>query len=70
MDADSEKARKVTQVFLVSAGSVKEAFERIRESLSTLMVDFEIPSVVVSPIVEIFPYNEAQNREVERKISK
>lgn len=37
-DADSEKTRKVTQNFLVSAGSVKEAYERIKESLSTLMV--------------------------------
>ena len=32
-DADSEKTRKVTQNFLVSAGSVKEAYERIKESL-------------------------------------
>ena len=59
MDADTEKARKVTQNFLVTAGSVKQAAERINESLSTLMVDFEIPSVVVSPIVEIFPFNDS-----------
>lgn len=67
MDAESEKARKVNQNFLVSAGSVKEAFERIQESLSTLMVDFEIPSIVVSPIVEIFPYAEDLDRELSRK---
>jgi len=67
MDADSEKARKVNQNFLVSAGSVKEAYERIQESLSTLMVDFEIPSIIVSPIVEIFPYAEELDRELSRK---
>ena len=67
MDADTEKARKVNQNFLVSAGSVKEAFERIQESLSTLMVDFEIPSIIVSPIVEIFPYAEELDRELSRK---
>lgn len=60
MDADTEKARKVTQIFLVSAASAKQAYERIQESLSTLMVDFEIPSVVVSPIVDIFPYSEQE----------
>lgn len=58
-DADSEKAKKVAQNFLVEATSVKEAHERLKENLKGLMVDFEIPSVVVSPIVEIFPYNEA-----------
>ena len=58
IDADTEKTKKVSQSFLVSASSVKEAYERIEESLSTLMVDFEIPSVILSPIVEIFPYRE------------
>jgi hypothetical protein len=55
---DGEKSKKVTQNFLVSAHSVKDAYDRIKESLSTLMVDFKIPSVVKSPIVEIFPYSE------------
>ena len=66
-DADSEKAKKVTQNFLVSANSVKEAYERIKESLSTLLVDFEIPSIVVSPIVEIFPYAENLDKEISRR---
>jgi hypothetical protein len=37
---------------------VKEAYERTVESLSTLMIDFNIVSIVSSPIVEIFPYRE------------
>ena len=57
-DADSDKSRKITQNFLVTANSVKEATERIKESLSTLMVDYEITSVVKSPIVEIFPFKQ------------
>ncbi len=56
MDADTEKSKKVTQNLFVTAGSVEQAAERIREQLSTLTVDFEIPSVVASPIVEVFPY--------------
>ncbi|MDD2984697.1 MAG: DUF4494 domain-containing protein [Crocinitomicaceae bacterium] len=55
---DSDRAKKVTQNFLLSAGSVDEAFTRIKESLSTLMVDFEVPSISVSNIVDIFPYQE------------
>lgn len=66
-DADSEKAKKVTQNFLVTANSVKEAYERIKESLSTLLVDFEIPSIVVSPIVEIFPFVENLDKEIDRR---
>lgn len=57
-DADSDKSRKVTQNFLVTANSVKEATERIKESLSTLLVDFEITSVIKSPIVDIFPFEQ------------
>ena len=57
-DADSDKSRKVTQNFLVSANSVKEATERIKESLSTMLVDFEITSVIKSPIVDIFPFEQ------------
>lgn len=65
-DADSEKAKKVTQNFLVSANSVKQAYERIEESLKSLLVDFEIPSIMVSPIVEIFPYSENLDKEISR----
>ncbi len=66
-DADNEKQKKVAQNFLIGAHSVKEAFERLQESLSTLMVDFQIPSIIVSPIVEIFPYNEELDKEISRK---
>ena len=62
-----EKKKKVSQNFLVSAHSVKDAYDRIKESLSTLMVDFQIPSIIVSPIVEIFPYTENLDKEIERK---
>lgn len=64
--ADDEKAKKVAQNFLVSAHSVKDAYDRIRESLSTLLVDFQIPMIAVSPIVEIFPPTENLDREISR----
>lgn len=66
-DADTEKSKKVSQNFLVSANSVKQAYERIEESLKGMLVDFKIPSIVLSPIVEIFPFNEELDREIERR---
>ena len=55
-DADSGKEKKVNNNFLVSAHSVKEAYDRIEESLKGLMVTYEIPMISLTPIVEIFPY--------------
>ncbi|MCH7404925.1 DUF4494 domain-containing protein [Belliella aquatica] len=55
-DADSGKEKKVTQFMLVTAHDVKEAFERIFESLNNMLVTFRVPEVTESPIVEIFPY--------------
>lgn len=57
---DGDKKKTITQKFLVSADSVKEANERIVESLSTLMVDYQIHSIVESPIVDIFPYVDSE----------
>jgi len=66
-DPDASKAKKVSQNFLVSAHSVKDAYDRIKESLSTLMIDYFIPTISQSPLVEIFPYREELDRELSRK---
>ncbi len=58
MDEEGEKAKTVSQNFLVSATTVKEAYDRTVESLATLMIDFNIASIISSPIVEVFPYLE------------
>lgn len=67
VDADTEKSKRVAQNFLIEANSVKEAYERMQESLKGLMVDFQIPSIMVSPIVDIFPYSEDLDREIARR---
>ena len=60
IDDDGDKKRTVTQNFLVSAKTVKDSYERIEESLETLMLDYQIISIIASPIVEIFPYKEEE----------
>lgn len=52
---NSEKAKKVSQLFFVTAETAKEAYERILESLSSLMVEFEVPEVKSLPLVDVFP---------------
>ena len=66
-DAEGDKAKKIAQNFLVSADTVAQAYERMKESLSTLMVDFVIPSIIISPIIEIFPFNEELDKEISRR---
>ncbi|MFK8044271.1 MAG: DUF4494 domain-containing protein [Crocinitomicaceae bacterium] len=55
-DADSGKEKKVNTNYLVSAHNVKEAYDRLEESMKGLMVSYEIPLISLTQIVEIFPY--------------
>lgn len=63
MDEESGKSRKIQQNFLVTADSVESASARVKESLATLMVDFTIPQIKLSPIVDIFPFETNFNEE-------
>ncbi|MBN3582902.1 DUF4494 domain-containing protein [Algoriphagus aestuarii] len=55
-DGESGKEKKVTQYMIVTASDIKEAFDRIQESLNNMLVSFRVPDIVESPIVEVFPY--------------
>lgn len=62
-DENSGKEKKIVNQMLVTAANAKEAYARIYESLSTMLVPFEVPEVKQSPIVEIFPYVAEEDRE-------
>ncbi|MCE7991600.1 MAG: DUF4494 domain-containing protein [Roseivirga sp.] len=53
-DADSGKEKKVTNLMLVGAHHIKEAYERIHSSLNNMLVTFTVPEIKESPILEIF----------------
>jgi hypothetical protein len=57
LDADSGKSKKVTHNYLVMASSVKEAFDRMSESLKDMLVTVEISGITLSPIVDVLPYS-------------
>lgn len=63
MTDDIEKGKKVRQTILVTADSVESASARVKESLATMMVDFTIPQIKLSPIVDIFPFDTDFNDE-------
>lgn len=54
-DMVDDKPKKVAQTYLVSGDSVKSADAKVKEGLGSLMIDFTVVSVIVSPILDIFP---------------
>ena len=53
---ESGKEKKITNYMLVTASDVKQAYDRIYESLNNMLVTFTVPEIVETTIVEIFPY--------------
>ncbi len=66
-DGESEKEKKVTNFMLVSAADVKDAFDKLQESLNNMLVTFSIASIIESSIVEVFPYN-SEDKELNEEI--
>ncbi|MBC7923065.1 MAG: DUF4494 domain-containing protein [Ferruginibacter sp.] len=56
VDERNGQEKKVNNVMLVSAANAKQAYERIEESLKTMLVPFDITDINTSNILEIFPY--------------
>lgn len=67
-EEDGDKKKKVAQNFLVSAPDVKEAYSRMEESLAGLMIDYQVLSIVSSPILEIFPYRDEEVQSPGKKV--
>lgn len=54
-DEVDDKPKKISATYLASGESVKTADAKVKEGLSSLMVDFKVDSVILTPIVDIFP---------------
>ncbi len=61
IDESSGKEKKATQQILVLAEDVKDAFDKVYKSMDGIPVDFSIPSVYESTILDVFPYAPAEN---------
>ena len=56
IDEKAGKEKKVNNHFLVAADDFKEAFQRLEEGLSYILVPFHTTAMSLSTIVDVFPY--------------
>jgi hypothetical protein len=63
VDDESGKEKRVNQFMLIGAHDVKQAYERIFESLNNMLVTFKVPEVAETPILEVFPYVSDEDKE-------
>jgi len=64
-DADSGKEKKVTNLMMITAHDVKDAYDRIHQSLNNMLVSFRVPEIVETQIVEVFAYGQDEDEEEE-----
>jgi hypothetical protein len=63
-EEDGGKGKKVSQTFLTAASSVKEATERLVENLQGMMIDYEVTGTVVTPLMDIIPFDTEEGEEI------
>ena len=56
VDEASGKEKKANNYMLTEANNVKQAYEFLEESLSTMIVPYEIHSITESPLMDVFPF--------------
>jgi len=68
LSEEGGKPKSISQNILVSAHSVKEAYERLNESLKGMMMDFVVPNIGISKIVDVFPFVDNGEDELEKQL--
>ena len=66
VDEEAGKEKKMRTYYLVMADDIKEALERLYESLSYLVIPYVISALSVSTIVDVFPYEPSESVVPER----
>lgn len=56
IDEHAGKEKKLNNYFLVAANDLKQALQRLEEGLSYILVPYQVTSISISPIVDVFPY--------------
>lgn len=57
-DPDSGKEKKIAENYVVQANGLKEAYEKMEVRMAGSIVDWEIPSITKTNIIDVFPYVE------------
>jgi len=58
IDEKAGKEKKINQYFLVAADDIKQALQRLEEGLAYILVPYQVTSITLSSIVDVFPYFE------------
>lgn len=61
VDEEAGKEKKLRTYYLVMADDIKQALERLDESLSYLVIPYVVSALAVSTIVDVFPYNPSES---------
>lgn len=57
IDENAGKEKKVNSQMLVMADNVRDAYDNLMKGLSDMVVDFEVISIIESPLMDVFPYD-------------
>mgnify|MGYP001076976682 FL=1 len=61
VDEEAGKEKKMRTYYLVMADDIKQALERLDESLSYLVIPYVVSALAVSTIVDVFPYDPSES---------
>ena len=56
IDEEAGREKKLRTYYLVKADDIKQALERLKESLAFLVIPYVVSSMAISTIVDVFPY--------------
>lgn len=61
---EGTRSKKVSQFILITAHTVGDAYNRLKESLGGMMIDYLVPLVCVSPIIDVFPFSDEEKARI------
>ena len=60
IDEEAGKEKKLRTYYLIMADDIKQALDRLDESLSYLVIPYVVTAIAVSTIVDVFPYDPSE----------
>lgn len=61
VDEEAGKEKKLRTYYLIMADDIKEALQRLDESLGFLVIPYVVSALAVSTIVDVFPYEASES---------
>ena len=58
IDEKSGKEKKAVNLVLVKAINIKTALQHLEEGMKTTQIDYEVTSIIETPILDVFHYQE------------